>query len=103
MANKSALAIYIRTYFLHETDNSADAYAFPLGLVEQHCMTAEHIIQKVLSCPSLHGFTDSYLASDLIGICADAVSIMLGKIKLTSRDKKKKILELYFVIACVTT
>ena len=98
MANKSALAIYIKTSFLHETDNSADA-----DLVEQHCMTAEHIIQKVLSCPSLHGFTDSYLASDLIGICADAVSIMLGKIKLTSRDKKKNILELYFVIACVTT
>ena len=29
--------------------------------------------------PSLHGFTDSYLASHLIGICADGASNMLGK------------------------
>ena len=80
ISNKSVLALYVRTAFYDINTNKTDAaYAFPLGLIQLDSLTADHITQKVLSYLNKNGFTHEYLVSNLISVCADGASTMIGK------------------------
>uniref|UniRef100_UPI00358E052F E3 SUMO-protein ligase KIAA1586-like n=1 Tax=Myxine glutinosa TaxID=7769 RepID=UPI00358E052F len=78
VSHKSALILYIRTFMYSET-KSTDAFAFPLELIELESLSAESITNNVLSTLDKHTFTEAYLKKNLVGVCADGASTMVGK------------------------
>lgn len=76
IAKKSILAMYIRTAF--PLEEQFKVYAFPVALVELDSLEAEHITESVLCTLKSFGFTDQYLKDNLIGVCADGASTMVG-------------------------
>lgn len=75
VSRKSCLVLYVRSAY----DNSSDCFSFPLALVELESLSAEHITEKVLCTLHAHGFSEEFLANNLIGACSDGASVMLGR------------------------
>ena len=78
VSHKSALILYLRT-FMYSENKSTEAFAFPLELIELECLSAESITNTVLSTLHKHTFTKAYLKKNLVGVCADGASTMVGK------------------------
>ena len=75
VANKSPMVVYLRCQPL-EADQSP--FAFPLALCELDALDALHITTQLLACLAEHGFTHEYLKLNLIGVCTDGASTMVG-------------------------
>uniref|UniRef100_UPI00358F1FC4 E3 SUMO-protein ligase KIAA1586-like n=1 Tax=Myxine glutinosa TaxID=7769 RepID=UPI00358F1FC4 len=64
---------------MYSETKSTDAFAFPLELIELESLSAESITNNVLSTLDKHTFTEAYLKKNLVGVCADGASTMVGK------------------------
>jgi len=60
-------------------DTSTTALAFPLALIELESLDAKTITDAVLRALKDHGFNEDYLVKNLIGVCSDGASTMLGR------------------------
>ena len=89
-SRKSCQVVYIKSDCPQKKSDESECFAFPLGLVELPSMRSDDITKYTLEPLAKHGFTDSYLASNLIGAGSDGASEMLGKHSgvLTKRKQK---------------
>ena len=79
ISKKSVLVVYIRTSLYNVDGHSTNAFAFPLDLVELQSLTSKSITDCLYQTLSKHGFTESFLSTNLIGICSDGASNMIGR------------------------
>jgi len=79
VSNKSVLAVYIRLSYFDSDNVSDEAFSFLLGLVELDSLSADSITKKLLSYLRLNKFSDQYLSKNLIRVCSDGASTMVGK------------------------
>jgi hypothetical protein len=99
-SRKSCLVVYVRSACPQKNSDESQCFAFPLGLVELPSLKSQDITKCTLKLLAEHGFTDEYLASNLVGACSDGASVMLGKYsgvltKLKETHTKHHILALY--------
>ena len=73
-----------------------------LGLVELPSLMSDDNIMCTLELLAKHGFTDSYLASNLVGACSDGASVMLGKHSGVLTKCQQKYLKIICGIVCAT-
>ena len=76
VSRKSCLVVYLRTAIPSEL--SDECFAFPLTLIELQSLSANHITETVLRALHKAGFDDAYLRANLLGVCSDGASVMLG-------------------------
>ena len=79
VSRKSCLVLYIRPACPPKKSDESECFAFPLGLVEQPSLKSDDNTMCTLEPLAKHGFTDSYLAPNLVGTYSDVASVMLGK------------------------
>ena len=79
VSRKSCLVVYIRSACPQKKSDESECFAILLGLVEPPSLRSDDITKCTLELLAKHGFTDSYLASNLVGACSDGASVMLGK------------------------
>ena len=78
-SRKSCQVVYIKSDCPQKKSDESECFAFPLGLVELPSLKFDDITKWTLKVLAKHGFTDGYLASNLVGACSDGASVMLGK------------------------
>lgn len=90
ISRKSTLIVYVRTSLFNCDASSADAFAYPLELVELSSLSSSHIVDSLYGVLDKHGFNEAFLSSNLIGLCSDGASNMVGRKSgvLTTINKK---------------
>lgn len=74
LGKKTCMVVYIRC-----SVNNEKPTTFFLALVEPLSTNAEGIHESLMTCLHEHGLTDQYIGDNLICICTDGASVMMGK------------------------
>ena len=74
VSSNSVLVIYIRSHI-----GDHNVRTFFLDLVEMEKTDAQSIESEMLKCLDKHGFSAEFLNHNLIGVCSDGASVMLGR------------------------
>ncbi|XP_068115059.1 E3 SUMO-protein ligase KIAA1586 homolog [Hyperolius riggenbachi] len=74
VSSQSVLIVYIRT-----TINENKPVTFFLDLLHLPKTDAQSIEATLLTCLGKHGFNHEFLKENLIGVCSDGASVMLGR------------------------
>ena len=75
LSHKSCLIVYIRC----SVDDSVGPVTVFLDLLELSSLSAESIVDSLLSCLNSHGLTQSFLQDHWLGLATDGASVMLGR------------------------